>query len=117
MKLSKTEKAIEAHKAKIALAMAQREESRLYRLIWREEAKLGDDPFSPRISGGFREHWPESIKNELRTGWRKVNSLRDDAVRHWKASGKRTHISTVIDGIRRKQESTREVLRMLRTRS
>ncbi len=42
------------------------------------------------ISGGFREHWPEPVKDRIRhLAWAK-QELRDAAEAHWKAAGKRS---------------------------
>lgn len=42
------------------------------------------------ISGGFHEHWPESVKDRIRKLSRERQELFDAAEAHWKASGKRS---------------------------
>ncbi|HXU02810.1 MAG TPA: hypothetical protein VN903_17715 [Polyangia bacterium] len=46
----------------------------------------------PLISGGFRPHWPEPLKDAIRLHLHGATTFHDQSVAHWRAAGR--HLST-----------------------
>jgi hypothetical protein len=83
-----------------AAKAARHKNQEISNLIDFGEKKFGygsGGPYGPFISGGFREHWPEAMKNRLRKAHAERNALIKEAEGHWKKAGKRKLLHQVID--------------------
>jgi hypothetical protein len=57
--------------------------------IRRAENRYGD--YGALISGGFRDHWPDRVKDRIRVLARASGDLSAAAFAHWAAAGRRPH--------------------------
>lgn len=88
-------RSIAAHQAIAAREAANEVDREISKLIDFGEAKYGygnGNKYGPFISGGFREHWPNAIKDKIRTAHRKKNQLNREAELLWKKAGKRKRL-------------------------
>jgi hypothetical protein len=59
------------------------------RASWVRDAIKAYEWRGPLTSGVEQEHWPDDVKDRLRTNAREIASAIDDAVKLWRKAGKR----------------------------